>query len=147
MWYKVWVQILLILIFNFVHWGILFACMYYIPRKRIPGFSLLFLFCFLMARAASWGCQYSENELRARSRLFFCLSASVICMSDLGPMTSCLSYLPLRFTIMFPALRSSAISNLPVYRCSIISKRLNGDFAVWPSKNRASASLFASLML
>lgn len=31
-----------------VHWGILFARMNYIPRKRIPGFSLLCVFVLLL---------------------------------------------------------------------------------------------------
>lgn len=33
--------------FCFDPWGILFVCMFYIPRKRIPGFSLLSFHRFL----------------------------------------------------------------------------------------------------
>lgn len=51
--------------FFLVHWGILFAHMYYIPRKEIPRFfpSYVFSSCFFMIHDACWGCQYNKTKL------------------------------------------------------------------------------------
>ena len=96
------------------HCTILFACMYYTPRKRTQGVSLLCVFVLLLHGA--WRQVEEVSTMQPNrwggSRLFCHFSRSLSCTSNLG-LTPHLFRPPGRFTTIFPALRSLMTSNRP----------------------------------
>ena len=101
-------------------WGILFACMYYIPRKRIQGYPpRVFSQSMMPAEVVST----VKPDWWEGYRLFCHYSRSLSYTSNLGLITPQLLSLPVRFTAIFPALRSLTISNSPMYPCFLISVR------------------------
>ena len=81
----------------------------------------MFSSCFFMVHYACY--QYNETKLTEGSRLFCHFSRPLSCTSNLGLITPHLFNLLVRFTIIFPALWSSVVSNSPMSRCFIITVR------------------------
>lgn len=85
--------------FSLVPWGILFACMYYIPKKRIQG--LFPAVCFHLAY--SWSLMPAEvvgtvkPNWCDKSRLFHHFPTSLSCISNLKLITPHLFSLSARF--------------------------------------------------
>ena len=103
--------LLLMEFFSLVPWGILFACMYYIPKKRIQGFFPPVCFHLAYSRSVmpAEGVGTVKPNWCDRSRFLCRFPTSLSCTSNLKLTTPHLFSLSVRFPTIFPALWSSII--------------------------------------
>lgn len=93
-----------------------FVCMYYIPRKSIPAFSLLRVFVLRAhGHDPSRGCQHNEVKLMSWRTLFCHFSRSPSCTSSFRPIA--LSLTCARGSPRFPPSVITRISSSPTQPC------------------------------